>query len=1388
MAGIQFYRPARSYPPVLSEQKVVIKAPPTLPAGPKGIAAVLQIALPIVASLGGAVMIFAFGSNPLFLFAGIFMVVGGIGGSVGMAFVQRHTQKKQFIRQEQVYGKYLAQHETRLKALAQQQRMVSKRLYPTYADLVRLVKQQKYIWERRPDDKDFLTVRFGTVAAPLSCEVTLEQERDMMTEYIPELRVRAQAVVDKWNALPDMPSLINMREIGVLAISGRPEATRALARALICQILAFQSPADVRCMAYFPEDAASAWSWLKWAPHVRRMRQIKVDKRTAPEHIYMLAHTAEDVGNLFFNQIKPELDRRRRLNEDKQRDKKVSITRPHLFLLLDSFSPFSEVGQLAELDPIMNDATQFGVTVICLVEQPGEEPAQVQARLSINTIGLVDYEELKVGGKHTEGVAVDAVDPKTCEHISRAMAPLSLAEAGAQQDLSQDVKLLELLDLPAADIFEISETWKTRRGRYEMLKVPLGVRADGQPLFIDVKEAAEKGMGPHGLCIGATGSGKSELLRTLIISLALTHDPETVSFVLIDFKGGASFADFGALPHVAGIITNLADDLSLVDRVYFSLLGEQLRRQRMLHDAGNLDNIKQYREKWRLNPNLGMEPMPHMLLIADEFAELMAHRPEFLDLFITMGRVGRSLGIHLLFATQRLEEGRIKGLEGHLRYRICLRTFSTDESKTVLGKPDAYYLPSAPGVGYFKVDTDTYHMFKTALISVPYIPGQGQASVLSRIRKFTTEGKLVCVGTLPGASPAADSNADPGDDPAATAKVIEEKEGSDLHTEMDVVIERIARLAQAQECQPVHMVWLPPLPKQLPLATVLQQAEQQTLDGRSWSKHPPLGTLHVPMGLLDMPQEQTQVPYMLDFSGAGGHLAIVGAPQTGKSTFLRMLVTSLMLTHSPHDVQIYAIDLGGGLLRIFEHAPHVGSVCSKADRDKIRRTVRQMRKVIEDREYFFREQSIDNMTTFRARRAKGELSDFPFGDVFLLIDNFGLFMQEFEALEDDMVQIIGSGLTYGVHIVLATNRWFEVRTKVRDNIGTRLEFRLNDPGDSEFGKQAANGLPVGIPGRGLNKQKLHFQVALPLLEASTDEELPPIQEALEAFVQRVRQHWDGPSAPPVLLLPAMVHREEILARNGQGKAGQGWAGQGQAAAPTDVPGLLLGLEEFRLEPIFLDLLSTSTHFLILGDTECGKTSLLRGLLRGFEQRYKHEDAVFAIIDYRKALVDFVESKHLLKYAYNADTLKECLDIFRTELLKRQKTDGNGSLANLLAPKKFSGQRYFLFVDDYDMLTSGSSTPLSSIVEFLPAGADVGFHVVIARRVSGMARSAFEPVTQRIREMGASGLIMSGEKDEGRVMHNQFATAQPPGRGYLVQRGHPSTLVQVAFTEPAYAIT
>ncbi|HLI72081.1 MAG TPA: type VII secretion protein EccCb [Ktedonobacteraceae bacterium] len=1351
MRGTTFYRPARVYPPVLPSDDIIVSAPPILQPAQSGAMGWLQYVLPSVGMLGSAVFIFAFGFNPIMIILGIVMAVSFVGSGIIMGVIQRHTVKKQRQQLRTSYLEYLTHLRKRLFFLAKEQRLIDSRLYPSYDELVARVEQRAYLWERRPADNDFLSVRIGSGPGLLCCRLQLDQGRsDFSVQYIPDLRAQADALINEYSYLHDLSATIPLRLFSVITITGERTRTRALARALLAQAVANHSPEDLRCLVYFPVQQARDWTWLKWVPHARRLRQVKAEQRYAPEQRCMLATTAEDFRLLLSQQIKPELDRRHRLleeagnNLEPERALASRISLPHLLIFVDGFSPTRSLEPLPELEMLLSESPVMGITTVCLVDDISQEPAQVQARLSIVPTGGLNFQELRYGGHRREGLLPDSAEPEQCERIARSIAPIMLAETSGQQDISADVRLLDLLEVPSADLVDPSTTWQLR-SRSDLLRVPLGVRSDGRLIFLDLKEAAAGGMGPHGLIVGATGSGKSELLRTLVTALAIKHDPETLNFVLVDFKGGASFADFAALPHVAGIITNLQTDQSLIDRAYSSLLGEQQRRQNILHDAGNLDNLKQYEEMRRLHPE--MEPMPHLVIIVDEFAELIANRPDFLDLFVTMGRVGRSLGLYLLFATQRLEEGRIKGLESHLRYRICLRTYSAMESKTVLGTPDAYYLPSMPGVGYFKVDTDVYEFFKTALISVPYVPFREQTSLASKVRLFTSDGKLLHYERM------------------GTGEI----KPSDLRTEMDVIIER---LRQAGQGQIVHQVWLPPLESVLPLGKVLQKYGRTDLDGSHWDVSPPFGELRVPTGLVDMPLQQAQEALWLDFSGIGGHLALVGAPQSGKSTLLRTLITAFLITHSPRSVQFYCIDLGGGLLRVFEQAPHVGAVCGKADRDKIRRVVRQMRKIIEEREFLFRERGIDSMATFRERRQQGQLEDVPFGDVFLIIDNFAQFFQEFDQLEPELIEIAASGLAYGVHLILATNRWAEIRAKIRDNIGTRLELRLNDIMESDLGKAVASSIPVGVPGRGANRDKLHFQVALPIVDDHVGQEglNAGVQEALNALVQRTRTAWKGEPAPPINMLPQLVKWEDL-----------------PAPAPDQPAGVPLGLEEFRLSPLYVDLLSSiGPHFIILGDTECGKTSLLRAWMHGIEQRYSTKEISFAIVDFRKRLLDLADSKHLLTYAYNAQTLASCIGNLKVDLDKRMQKSSDVPLNELRRPQRFEGRHYFLFVDDYESIMSGGSSPVAQLADYLLPGQDIGFHLIVAHRVGGIGRASYETVFQRLREMGTAAIIMSGDPMEGKIFYGVAASSLPPGRGYLVQPKHPPVLIQAAFAQPAYS--
>ena len=456
-------------------------------------------------------------------------------------------------------------------------------------------------------------------------------------------------------------------------------------------------------------------------------------------------------------------------------------------------------------------------------------------------------------------------------------------------------ELLPLLGIENLDSLQLVSMWeRTHSTPHSRLAVPLGLSATGRPMMLDLKESAHGGMGPHGLCIGATGSGKSELLRTLVLGLIITHSPAQLNLVLVDFKGGATFLGFEHLPHTSAVITNLEEESVLVERMQDAISGEMNRRQEMLRQAGGCANVDEYNKLAAARDDL--KPMPALLIVIDEFSELLGQHPDFADLFVAVGRLGRSLHIHLLLASQRLEEGRLRGLDSHLSYRIGLKTFSASESRQVLGITDAYQLPSQPGAGFLKSDVENITRFQASYVSGPIIIRQARSHIPLQMRVF-------------------DGWVEVEDD-----VVIEHGE----ETLIEAVVKRATATANQLKLN-AHQIWLPPLPAEVSIGALADD----------------VGELAAVIGMIDRPFQQRQDPLMINFAlnGGNGHWALCGGPQTGKSTALRSIVVSLAATHSTSHIRFYVLDLSGSSLEHLTRLPHVAGVAGRHDPERVRRVV-----------------------------------------------------------------------------------------------------------------------------------------------------------------------------------------------------------------------------------------------------------------------------------------------------------------------------------------------------------------------------------------------------------------------------------------------------------------
>lgn len=324
--------------------------------------------------------------------------------------------------------------------------------------------------------------------------------------------------------------------------------------------------------------------------------------------------------------------------------------------------------------------------------------------------------------------------------------------------------------------------------------------------------------------------------------------------------------------------------------------------------------------------------------------------------------------------------------------------------------------------------------------------------------------------------------------------------------------------------RPAHQVWLPPLDRPLSLDTLLMGVAPHPERGLTAIDPDLHGTLTVPVGIIDRPFDQAREPLIAELSGAGGHVGIAGGPQSGKSTLVRDLIMALALTHTPREVQFYCLDFGGGSLGALRDLPHVGGVTGRLDLERVHRTLAEVHALVARREKQFADEGIDSMATLRARRAAGELSDDPYGDVFLVVDGWGTIRQDFMEVMDIVAALAVRGLNYGVHLIVAASRWAEIPTALRDQLGTRFELRLGDSMDSMINMRAAATIPKA-PGRGMTETKHHFLTALPRLDGG--DSATDLGAGVADAVARVAEHWQGPSAPPVRTLPGVLDPAEL---------------------------------------------------------------------------------------------------------------------------------------------------------------------------------------------------------------------------------------------------------------------
>ncbi|OLR95297.1 type VII secretion protein EccCa [Actinokineospora bangkokensis] len=1320
MATVVVRRPLRRPAPEMPAGELLLDAPPEIPPPPGRQWAQALMALPMVLMMTAMVLMFSGGVGGSGLGALRYVVFGLFGVSmlimIGIGFLNGGgPSKREMGNARRLYLRALAQHRVRVRRTARRQRTALDYLHPDPAVLWSVAASYR-LWERRRGDADFGVARIGTGRQSLATALVAPDTKPM-EQLEPLSALALRRFITTHSAVADLPLAMAVNGFSRVHVRGG-EAAVGLVRAVLGQLATLHAPDDLRIAVCASPQRRPAWEWLKWLPHA-----LHPDRADALGPIRLVAPTIPMLEAV----LDDLLGNRPRFDPE---EGGTRVAGPHLVVVLDG-------GAVAGSDHLVAGSGVEGATVVDLTTVPPRAPDRCTVVLDVAADGALSS---STADGEVELGRADDLPVAAAEALARQLAPLRLTEgARGEQPLATELGLEELLDLGDPYAFDPQDTWVQRPNR-DKLRVRFGIRPDGTPIELDLKESAQDGMGPHGLLIGATGSGKSELLRTLVLALAITHPPNSLNFALIDFKGGATFTRLDRLPHTSAVITNLADELPLVDRMADAITGELVRRQELLRAAGTFSSLRDY-DKARAS-GAPLVEVPTLVVVIDEFSELLSARPDFIDIFVQIGRVGRSLGVHLLLASQRLEEGRLRGLDTHLSYRIGLRTFSDMDSRTVLGVPDAFSLPRAPGHGFLRYGDEPMARFRSAYVSGVHTPA-GAAAPTGRAEPIG-----LAEYTTAYVTPAAAA------EPEEAGERAEDAVGESL---LDILVDRFAGRGS-----PAHQVWLPPLDDPPTLDDLLGPLAVDPGRGLCPVDRAGHGALKAVVGVVDKPLDQRRDPLVLDLAGGAGHVAVVGGPRSGKSTALRTLIAALALTHTPAEAQFYCLDFGGGALAALRGLPHVGGVAGRTNPGAVRRAVAEVAAVLAERERRFAQLDVDGMAGYRALRAAGRVADDQHGDVFLVVDGWSTLRKDFEDLEDVITTLATRGLNYGVHLVVTCARWFDLRTHLRDLFGSKVELRLGDPIDTAIDRKEALRVPEGAPGRCLAATRHQALTALPRVDgrATSDDLVAGVTD----LVARVAAGWGGPSAPEVRLLPERLPH--------------------LALPPTDDPGHLriaVGIAESDLAPVRLDF-DADAHLLLLGDVDSGKTSFLRLLARRITASYPPRRAKVVVVDHRRGLLGAVGGEHLLGFGSDPITTR-ALMVDAAAGLRERLPGPDVTPEQLRARDWWRGPELFVLVDDVDLVMTSADNPLDPLLELLPHGRDIGLHVVVTRRTGGAGRALFGQFLSRLRDVGATGVLLSGDKEEGPLLGGLKAGPLPPGRGRVVSRRGEPTLVQLAHLPP-----
>lgn len=1036
-------------------------------------------------------------------------------------YEKKRSRKKEKLRQEK-YQQYIKEMEDRLEDTKRLQKAIRKENCVDLGKCIdRIHAVSRNLWERNHTQNDFLEFRVGRGDTKLDTEFKYAERHFTMDED--NLQKIMLDFCESPKMLKNVPLSISLAENVVTGIIGKEKKRRDFLNGLIFQITSLYSYDEIR-LVFISE--VGTMEYVRWLPHVWN-----------EEHtVRFIARNVKDMKDLS-SFLERECEYQESLNEEDREN-----VLPHYIIISDNKKLEKSSGVVKR---IAESKKNLGFSIVCSYPEIRDLPKECSEIIELSLDDARIFNKNDTSGKSIQ-FTPDIYFNEGIEELSKELSGIILDKNDDKKKLPKLISFLEMYDVGKIEHLNILSRWKENNPVYS-LEAAVGVDELGEEFKLDLHERVH---GPHGLIAGMTGSGKSEFIMTYILSLAVNYHPDEVAFILIDYKGGGMAKSFEDLPHTAGIITNL--DGSSIKRSLVSIESELKRRQAIFAETSGklgISNIDIYKYQKFYREGEVAEPLQHLFIISDEFAELKTQQPDFMAKLISTARIGRSLGVHLILATQKPAGVVDDQIWSNSRFRVCLKVQEKADSMDMLKRPDAAELVDT-GRFYLQVGyNEIFQIGQSAWSGAPYYPSK-------KVWREKDDGVEV-IDTI-----------------GRVLQSVKNDKRKELYPnpekQMDAVTAYLQKIAE-QENIHIRPLWLPPMDAGMSLKMIRDRYGLAKKKGFF---------LEPVIGELDDPENQRQSELRIPLSN-DGNIAIYGNSGAGKTTWLMTLIYSLMEEHTPEEVQFYIMDFASETLRIFHDAPHVGEVMLSHEEEKIGNLFKMLKKELDIRKKVFRDYEGDFVSF-------NENMEQTYPALVVIIHNYNAFRELYEERDEGLAYLTREGTKYGIHFILTTNSVGGIRLRLLQNISRQITLQLNDTADYGvvFGK--TEGLyPAKEKGRGLIRMdKLYeFQTCHITTEESS-------YDYIKRYCRAYRDNWDGVRASRIAILPDKVDAAFLY-------------DQWDTYSKKDIP---IGIDASTLEVVRYDF---SEHYIsVVTGTGSGYLRFTKGICELFAYRGIGENYVF----------------------------------------------------------------------------------------------------------------------------------------------------------------------------------